>query len=58
MKNKKVKQMMIDVECHYSGDISPSWIAWIDGLCLVAGANFLWLNHKHTVSLTANQLGR
>ncbi len=45
---------MVDVERHYAGDIHPAWLAWIDGVCLIAGANILWLNHGHTVSILAN----
>lgn len=56
MKNKKVKQMMVDIEKHYAGDLGRAWIAWVDGVCLVSGANFLWVNHRHKVSLTGDQL--
>jgi len=55
MKNKKVKQMMVDIERYYSHGLGSMWLAWIDGVCLVSGGNFLWLN-KFTVSLTSEQL--
>ncbi|AUR84359.1 hypothetical protein NVP1054O_55 [Vibrio phage 1.054.O._10N.261.52.A1] len=62
MKNKKAKQMMIDVAKHVSirnGNDKcddKMWIAWLDGPCLMtASANFMWL-YDETVSLTANQL--
>jgi hypothetical protein len=51
MKNKKVKQMMVDIERYCLGEIYPAWLFWFDGVCLVAGANFLWVNHNNTVSI-------
>ena len=54
MRNKKVKQMMVDVEKHCVGDIEPAWITWFGGVCVVAGSNFLWPNRNLTVSKFAN----
>lgn len=61
MKNKRVKQMMVDVEKFISVSNGNDkcdksmWIAWLDGPCLItAGANFMWLCDE-VVSLTADQ---
>lgn len=56
MKNKKVKQMMLDIELLDKSSMGEMWLAWIDGVCLISGGNFLWLN-KRTVSLKANDIG-
>lgn len=50
LKNTKLKQMMVDIEKHYSPPLGKMWFVWIDGVCLISGGNFLWVN-KHTVSL-------
>ena len=60
MKNKKVKQMMVDVEKYLSIKAGNTFderlfITWFDGPCLVSGANFMWLS-EGVVSLTADQL--
>lgn len=56
MKNKKVKQMMLDIERLDKNDMGKMWLAWIDGVCLISGGNFLWLNQR-TVSLKADDIG-
>ena len=50
MKNKRVKQMMVDVEKGINlrnGNAKcddKMWISWFDGPCLItSGANFIWL---------------
>ena len=64
MKNRKVKQMMCDLErqnCidngYPSGPKHGFWIDWFDGgVCSIScNGNFLWVN-KHTVSIKANEL--
>ncbi|CAH9012672.1 putative TMhelix containing protein [Vibrio phage 191E37-1] len=60
MNNKKVRQMMVDVEKHLSNKAGNTFderlfITWFDGPCLVSGANFMWLC-EGVVSLTAEQL--
>ena len=57
MRNKKVKQMMVDIEKHCAGDVEPAWITWLDGVCLIAGANFLWPNQGLTVSIPVKARG-
>lgn len=49
---KKVRRMMVDIERHHSGHLGGMWLAWIDGVCLVSGGNFLRVN-RHTVSVSA-----
>lgn len=56
MQNKKVKQMMLDIERLDKNSMGGMWLAWIDGVCLISGGNFLWLNQR-IVSLTANDIG-
>lgn len=62
MRNKQVKQMMVDVAKAVSVSNgndkcdNTMWIDWLDGPCLItSGGNFIWL-YDDVVSLTANQL--
>ena len=57
MKNKKVKQMMLDIERQDGELVGNNLLTWFGGVCLVSNCrNFLWLNQR-TVSLKANYIG-
>lgn len=57
MKNKKVKQMMLDIERQDDELVGNNFLAWFGGVCLISGCgNFLWINQR-TVSLKADDIG-